>query len=58
MYMGIKVEQILNLSGYTEESAVIVAVGDRYQYEIYNILRQYKFKNIFLIDKMLRDGLK
>ena len=56
--MGIKVEQILNLSGYTEESAVIVAVGDRYQYEIYNILRQYKFKNIFLIDKMLRDGLK
>lgn len=58
VYMGIKVEQILNLSGYTEESAVIVAVGDRYQYEIYNILRQYKFKNIFLIDKMLRDGLK
>lgn len=58
MYMGIKVEQILGLTRYTEESAVIVAVGERYQYEIYNILRQYKFKNIFLIDKSLRDCLK
>jgi len=55
--LGIPVYSIHDLGAYTDDSVVIIATKERYQYDIINVLKSLQFKNIIAIDSLLLNGL-
>lgn len=52
--MGIPVKELQELSACSDSCAVIIAVTERNQYELYQNLLNYNFKNIFRVDEVVR----
>lgn len=51
--MGIPIRKLGDISGWAAFCAVIVAVAEGIQYELYKNLVQYGFKNIFRVDAVV-----
>lgn len=52
--MGIPIHEIQEYSAQADSCAVVIAVTEWKQYEIYEHLRGYGFQNIFRVDKAVR----
>lgn len=55
--MGVPVYEIQEMTGITESCAVVIAVAERLQYELYQNLDQHGFQNIFRVDTIIRQNL-
>lgn len=53
-YRGIRVVELRTFKNRAESCAVIIAVAERSQYDMYRTLMEYGFKNIFRADKLVR----
>lgn len=54
---GVPVHEIKDLMQYAASGAVIIAVTEALQYELYKNLVQYGFEHIYRLDSMLRNQL-
>jgi len=52
--MGISIRELKEINGLTNSCAVIIAVTEKNQYELYQNLVKYEFKNIFRVDDVVR----
>lgn len=52
--MGIPVKEIEEVSGLADTCAVVIAVTERAQFELYQNLERYGFRNIFRVDRIVR----
>ncbi len=52
-YRGIPIQELCELQDFSESSAVILAVAEKNQYELYMNLEQYGFKNIYRVDSVI-----
>lgn len=52
--MGISIREVGEVSGLADTCAVVIAVTERMQYELYQNLKQYGFKNIFRVDETIK----
>lgn len=55
-YREIPVIEVEKLKEKAEECAVILAVAERSQYELYQNLMKYGFKNVFRVDEIIRNA--
>lgn len=51
--MGIPIHELRELKGFAASGAVIIAVTEKSQYELYQNLNHYNFKNIFRVDAVV-----
>lgn len=54
MCMGIPVYEIQEITDFVASCAVVIAVTEGAQFELYQNLKQYKFQNIFRMDAVVR----
>lgn len=52
--MGIPIQEVREVSYLADTCAVVIAVAERMQYELYQNLKNYGFKNIFRADEVIR----
>ena len=55
--MGVPVYEIQEMSDITESCAVVIAVAEWLQYELYQNLEQHGFQNIFRVDAIVKQNL-
>lgn len=56
-YMGIPVKCLHELSDWNDSCAVIIAVVERNQYELYQNLAKYNFNHVFRVDAIIKSSL-
>lgn len=54
MCMGITLYEIQEISNLAASCAVVIAVAEEMQFELYQNLKQYEFQNIFRMDAVVR----
>lgn len=52
--MGIPVRELSELGGIAEDCAVIIAIAENRQYELYWNTQRYRFKHVFRVDDIIR----
>ena len=53
-YMNIPLGEVQEASDLADTCAIVIAVAERLQYELYQNLRRYGFKNIFRFDEIVK----
>lgn len=54
--MGIPIREVGKISSVAKTCAVVIAVAERTQYELYQNLESHGFQNIFRVDEIIRSG--
>lgn len=57
-YMGIPISELEELVDLADHCAIIIAVVEKNQYELYQNLKMYHFKHIFRVDAIVQGMLK
>lgn len=55
--MGILIHEVQEVTDLVESCAIVIAVAERTQYELYRILESYGFRNIFRVDEVIRQSV-
>ena len=56
-YMGIPVKRLEELQDCADSCAIVIAVAERSQYELYQNLVKYAFKHVFRVDSIMKKFL-